>query len=236
LVTTPALLQQGQWTITPYAWLAGFDGTLGTEGTPPGLSGRVDVDTRGFRLKQLGGMLNVNWRQGRVTAFGDWTYANTKADSPKPFAALYAGADVKARGNIVETNIGYDLLGAPDSHVDVFGDVRFYDLHLDLALRQGILPGATLGRRPQWADEVHGRPRGDALRQRWGGIREHGRRRGRLGPRVAVLRRCRLSLFVGLDHCRLPASARQLREELMQATRGIDRPDSWRRVPLLAGD
>ena len=57
----PGLSQQGQWTITPYAWLAGFDGTLGTIGTPPGLNGgRIDVDTSGIKLKEVGAMLLFN--------------------------------------------------------------------------------------------------------------------------------------------------------------------------------
>jgi hypothetical protein len=156
-IAAPAMAQPAEWTITPYAWLAGFDGTLGTEGTPPGLNGgRIDVDTSGVKLKQVGAMLHVNWRQGRISAFGDWTYANVKADSPTPFATLYAGTDVKVRGNIVEANVGYDLLPAADSHVDVFGGVRFYDLHLDLALRQGTLPGASVGGSSSWADGVVG--------------------------------------------------------------------------------
>ena len=156
-LATPVMAQQGQWTITPYAWLAGFDGTLGAEGTPPGLGGgRIDVDTSGVKLKQVGAMLHLNYRQGPWSAFGDWTYANVKADSPTPFATLYAGTDVKVRGNIVEANVGYDLLPARDSHVDVFGGVRWYDLHIDLALRQGTLPGATVGGSSSWADGVVG--------------------------------------------------------------------------------
>jgi hypothetical protein len=157
LLATPCTAQPAEWTITPYAWIAGFDGTLGTEGTPPGLNGgRIDVDTSGVKLKQVGAMLHLNWRQGRVSAFGDWAYANIKADSPTPFATLYAGTDVKVRGNIVEANVGYDLLPAADSHVDLYGGVRFYDLHLDLALRQGTLPGASVGGSSSWADAVVG--------------------------------------------------------------------------------
>ena len=156
-LVVPALAQQGQWTITPYAWLAGFDGTLGTEGTPPGLmGGRIDVDTSGVKLKQVGAMLHINYRQGPWSAFGDWTYANVKADSPTPFATLYAGTDVKVRGNIVEANVGYDLLPSRDSHVDVFGGIRYYDMHIDLALRQGTLPGASVGGSSSWADGVVG--------------------------------------------------------------------------------
>ena len=88
----------------PYAWIAGFDGTVGTFGTGSGLPGRVDVDTDGFsdNLRLGGAMLHAGWRRGRWAAFGDWTYANVKADAPTPFTTLYAGVDAKVKGNIVE--------------------------------------------------------------------------------------------------------------------------------------
>jgi hypothetical protein len=156
-LAAPALAQQSEWTITPYAWIAGFDGTLGTEGSPPGMNtGRIDVDTSGVKLKQAGAMLHINWRQGRVSAFGDWTYANVKADAPTPFTTLYAGTDVKVRGNIVEANVGYDLVPSPVSHVDLYGGLRFYDLHVDLALREGTLPGLSVGGSSSWTDGVVG--------------------------------------------------------------------------------
>lgn len=150
--------QPSQWTVTPYAWIAGFDGTVGTFGTGSGLVGRVDVDTSGLSDSiELGGaMLHVNWRSGRWTAFGDWTYANVKADAPTPFTVLYSGVDVKVKGNVVQAYGGYELLGARDSHLDVFGGIRYYDLEAQLGLREGALPGVLLTEDGNWVDGVVG--------------------------------------------------------------------------------
>ena len=39
-----AWAQAAEWRVTPSAWTAGFDGTLGVPGTGSGLIGRVDID------------------------------------------------------------------------------------------------------------------------------------------------------------------------------------------------
>src|SRR6187455_2539894 len=93
-LAAPATAQSGEWHIAPYAWLAGFDGTAGIAGAP-GLSGRVDIDTGFGDIKQAGAMVDLGWRSGRISAFGDWTYANVKTDAPTPFTTLYAGVDAK---------------------------------------------------------------------------------------------------------------------------------------------
>lgn len=157
-VATTAAAQPGEWRVTPYAWIAGFDGTVGVPGTGSGLAGRVDVDTSGLsdNIRLGGAMVHLNWRRGRWSAFGDWTYANVKADTPTPFTTLYAGVDVKIKGNIVQAFGGYELLGARDSHLDVFGGIRYYDLEVGLGLREGTLGGVLLTRDGSWADGVVG--------------------------------------------------------------------------------
>jgi hypothetical protein len=147
--------QQDEWRITPYAWIAGFDGTVGSFGT--GL-GRVDVDTDGFsdNVRLGGAMLHLAWRRGRWAAFGDWTYADAKADAPTPFTTLYAGVDVKVKGNIVEAYGAYDLFGTPGSHIDVFGGIRYYNLKVELGLREAALPGVLLSEKSDWVDGVIG--------------------------------------------------------------------------------
>lgn len=156
-IAAPCLGQASQWRITPYAWLAGFDGTMGVPGIDTGLANRIDVtadDLSDFRLR--GAMLHGTWRGDRWTAFGDWTYANVKADSPTRFATLYSGVDVKLKGNIVEAYGGYDLLGHGDSHLDVFAGVRYYELELQIGLREGVLPGTLASQKSDWADAVIG--------------------------------------------------------------------------------
>lgn len=151
-----AYAQESQWTVTPYAWLPSINGTVGAQGSRAGLTGLIDVDTDADNLRLGGGMLHLNWRRGRWTAFGDWTYANVKASAPTPFETLYAGVDVKTKGNIVQGFGGYELLGARDSHLDAFAGVRYYNLEVGLGLREGTRGGVLLTEAADWADGVVG--------------------------------------------------------------------------------
>jgi hypothetical protein len=157
-VACTATAQTDNWRITPYAWIAGFDGTAGLSSGGSGLSGRVDVDSGGLsdNIRLGGAMLHATWRRDRLTAFGDWTYANVKSDSSTPFGTLYAGVDAHVKGNIVEGYGGYELTGARDSHVDLFGGIRYYDLKIGLDLRSGTRPAFGLSGDRDWVDGVAG--------------------------------------------------------------------------------
>lgn len=153
VVTSHAFAQQSEWRITPYLWNAGFDGTLGV---PDSDGSRIEVNSDNVKFKTVGFMLHANYRTGRWSAFGDWTYANVKADAPSPREALYAGADFKVHGNVVEANVGYDLLGTPGTSLDVFGGLRYYALNAELKLRQGVLAEASRTGDSDWVDGVVG--------------------------------------------------------------------------------
>jgi hypothetical protein len=44
LAVAPAAQAAPEWSVTPYLWAAGFDGTIGTAGGNSGLGDRVSVD------------------------------------------------------------------------------------------------------------------------------------------------------------------------------------------------
>jgi hypothetical protein len=144
--------------ITPYLWAAGFDGDVGVASGDSGLPGRIDVDTDGLSdsLRLGGFMLHAVWRSGRWAALGDWTYASAKVDSPTRFATLYSGVDVKVKGHVLEGYAAYDFATASDTHVDVFGGVRYYNLKAELGLREGVLPGTLVSADHDWVDGVVG--------------------------------------------------------------------------------
>ena len=158
LAVAPAVHAAPEWSVTPYAWIAGFDGTLGTSGGGSGLGDRVDLDFGKLsdNMKLGGFMLNGSWRDGRWTAFGDWTYAKVKSDAPTSVPNLYGSVEAEVKGNVVQANAGYDLIGRPDAHLDVYVGARWYDLDLRMALHGGVAPEATLNGSSRWADAVVG--------------------------------------------------------------------------------
>src|SRR6185436_12716528 len=152
LAVAPAAQAAPEWSVTPYLWAAGFDGTIGTAGGNAGLGDRVSLDFGKLsdNLKLGGFMLNANWRDGRWTAFGDWTYAKVESDAPTSVPNLYGSVNGEVKGNIVQGNVGYDFGAGGPSHLDLYGGVRYYDLEVRLGLTGGALPGTDLTGDAQW--------------------------------------------------------------------------------------
>jgi hypothetical protein len=167
LAAPMAVAQEPPWRVTPYLWGAGFDGTVGVPGPGAGLGDRADIETDGYNTRLGGFMLHASYRSGPWVAFGDWTYANFKADSPTPLATLYAGVDAKLKGNIVEAYGGYDFARARDAHLDVFGGVRYYNLDIGFGLREGVLPGTFISADRNWVDGVVGIRWDGRFAERW---------------------------------------------------------------------
>lgn len=149
---------QSEWRFTPYAWVASFDGTIGTAGNGSGLGDRVTFDFGKLseNLSLGGAMLNGSWRGGRWTAFGDWTYAKVESDAPTRVPNLYSAIEAEVKGNVVQGFAGYDLLGQKDTHLDVFGGVRYYDLDIEARLKGAAVADRSLRGDSQWADGVIG--------------------------------------------------------------------------------
>jgi hypothetical protein len=157
-VASPLAHAAPEWSFTPYAWIAGFDGTIGVAGGDSGLGERVNVDFSSLsdNMKLGGFMLNGSWRDGRWTAFGDWTYAKVESDSPTRVPNLYGSVDAEVKGNVVQGNVGYSLIAQAPTHLDAYVGVRFYDIDIKTELKGGVAPEITLRGDAQWADAVVG--------------------------------------------------------------------------------
>lgn len=148
-----------EWRVTPYLWAAGFDGTVGTgNGGDAALGSRVAVDFGSLadNLTAAGAMLNIGWRQGRWSAFGDWTWVKVESDAPTGLPVLFTGVEAQVKGNVVQANLGYELVGNKDGRLDAFVGARYYDLDVEMRL-EGLLTGnraIALGQR--WTDAVAG--------------------------------------------------------------------------------
>lgn len=171
LTLAPAAEAAPEWNVTPYLWAAGFDGTVGTAGGNAGLGDRVSLEFNKFEDNlTLGGfMLNGSWRDGRWTAFGDWTWAKVESDAPTRVPNLYGSVNGEVKGNIVQGNVGYDFGAGGPSHLDVFAGVRYYDLDITMGLTGGALPAIDLKGDAQWVDGVVGVRWATQFAQNWQG-------------------------------------------------------------------
>lgn len=160
-VAQDAPAEKGELRMTPYIWAAGFQGTLGVpNSSSSGLPGsRVDTSF-GKLVDNIeitgGGMLMVDWRKGKWSLFGDWTYAALKSDVGSPFGALYSGVEGQVKGNVVQGAVGYALLQEGETRVDVYGGLRYYDVNVLLRLQPGLLTQQSLTVSQAWTDGVIG--------------------------------------------------------------------------------
>ncbi len=167
LLAAPALARAGELEFTPYVWIPGIDGTIGTGGGESGLGDRVTAEfSPEFRIG--GAMLNFSWRQDRFTAFGDWTYANVRATSPSPFGALYSEVKGQIIGNVVQLFSGYMLLEGEGMRLDAFIGGRGYGLTGRLQLEPGVVPSQTkLSSNSVWFDACTGLRLNALLARHW---------------------------------------------------------------------
>jgi hypothetical protein len=161
-----------EFRITPYGWVAGMDGRIGTSdpgGGGGGTGGRLQatLDSLSSNMDLGGFMLNADWRAGRWSVFGDWTYINVESGASAPRGLLYEGVDVRVKGNVVEAALGYAILDSGTSHVDAFAGVRYYGLEGRMSLREGLLAGRSATESASWADGVVGLRWGARLGEHW---------------------------------------------------------------------
>jgi hypothetical protein len=152
----PAARAAGDLTVTPYLWYAGLEGTLGSGGTQPDGGAESNFDHFWDNMSLGGAMLNISWRQARWTAFGDWTYAKVKTDSPTGLPKLYSEANAEVRGTVMQAYAGYDVLPTADGHLDVFAGTRYYDIDVKVGLEGAALADREADGDAQWFDAVVG--------------------------------------------------------------------------------
>jgi hypothetical protein len=155
LLGAPAPAAAGEFNFTPYIWIPGINGTIGTGGGDTGLGDRVSLDfTPDFKIG--GAMANFAWRQDRFMALGDWTYANVRVTSPSPFGALYSGVSGQFIGNVVQLFAGYTIFEGQGTTLDAFVGGRGYGVTCRLGFDAGAKPEASTSSNEVWFDAAVG--------------------------------------------------------------------------------
>jgi hypothetical protein len=154
-LSAPAQAAAGELNFTPYVWVPGIHGSMGTPGGDSGLGDRVTLEfAPEYRIG--GAMLNFSWREARFTAFGDWTYANVRATTPSPYGALYSDVEGQIIGNIGQLFAGYLLLDHAGMKLDGYVGGRVYGITGRLGLGAGLAPEVDLSSTEVWVDAAVG--------------------------------------------------------------------------------
>ena len=165
---------QPGFTLAPYGWLAGLDGTVESNTDEPDdgsitLPPQFEVSTD-EEWSEIGFMFYGEWRGERWTAFFDSVWANVsqEADVKLGNRLPASEAEVTFDGNIYQIGIGYRVLDWDRSFVTLYGGGRYYDLETEIEASGGILPG-KIGASSDlsWSDAVLGARWSHYIGHRW---------------------------------------------------------------------
>lgn len=150
------------FTLAPYGWLAGLDGTIGVPGNDfapgPNPLDRVDFSVSD-ELETVGFMFYGEWRGERWMAFFDSVWANVSQDADAKLASFLPASQTSAEidGNIYQLALGYRLLDWESTSLTLYGGARYYDIEVLADAKGGILPGKIESSTTRkWTDAVFG--------------------------------------------------------------------------------
>lgn len=123
---------QGEWefTMTPYGWLAGIDGTA----TAKGYSAESSMPFEDVITNlDMVAMLNIEARKGRWGGWVDGIYMklSTEADTPGP---LLDSLEMGLESVLVEGALFYRVWEGERGFLDVYGGARYTRMGVDLRL------------------------------------------------------------------------------------------------------
>lgn len=170
----PATGWQPGFTLAPYGWLAGIEGSAESSADDPDDGGiplppRFEVTTDD-EWSEIGFMFYGEWRGERWTAFVDTVWANVSQDADVKFDRLLPASDVELTfdGNIYQVGIGYRILDWERSFMTIYGGGRYYDVDTDVEVSGGILPRKVeVSSNLSWTDAVLGARWSHDFARRW---------------------------------------------------------------------
>ena len=165
------------WTLAPYGWLAGLDGTVGSKTPDDGTGGiefppRIDLETS-EDYEAIGFMFYGEWRGDRWMAFADSVWANVSQDADLKVSRLLPESDAKATvdGNVYQAAVGYRVADWDHSNLLLYAGARYYDIEVEAEVKGGILPQKlSTATSKTWTDAVAGGRWAYRFGNNWGGF------------------------------------------------------------------
>jgi hypothetical protein len=145
--------------ITPYAWLAGQNGTVATlPGLPPA---DIDVDFYDdiWGNINLAGMLVAEGRRGQFGLFTDIVYTDIEMEEPTPLGIFYSAVNSRTKSWMVSVAGLYRLAESQNRFLDVIAGVRYWSVDSELTLRGPqipILSERSVSNSEDWFDPMIG--------------------------------------------------------------------------------
>ena len=151
---TPAMAQEWDWTVTPYLWAAGIDGSAGL--------GPIDADVSMdfediVNVLRGAGMLRVEAQKGSHGVFGDLLYMRLEEKNARD--TLGGSLAVKLDSTIVETAYFYNW----NETYGIELGLRYWQF--DTTLKPAIVPKLEDSR--DWTDGIIGFRADSEIGEKW---------------------------------------------------------------------
>lgn len=143
-----------QFSVSPYFWMAGIQGTSGQFNLPPAEM-KSDFGQI-FNELDFAFMGIVEARRGRYSILGDLSYTKTslKNATPKGLLAEKVGVSSEAFSGLLAG--GYTLYQSGPSHLDVIAGARVWNVKTTMRFQGGVLDGVNRRDSATWVDAVAG--------------------------------------------------------------------------------
>lgn len=154
IAATPAQADDWAYSISPYFWAAGIEGT---SGTLPGLPA-ADVDMSfGDIFDDLNpsGMVLFNATKGRLGLAADLQYVETEADS-RSLSPLFGRETLRSTSLVASAIASYLVVDDGRMSLRLGGGARLWSVETDLRLSDGLLPGRRITSDETWVDPIVG--------------------------------------------------------------------------------
>jgi hypothetical protein len=140
--------------LTPYLWIAGVTGTLGT-GVAAVPTQRVEADFGDVlsNLNAIPVMLAAEIRQGRFGVLADLMAISVEADTGTPGPA-FAGGEARLRQVIGTLLLAWRVTDDGPAALDLGLGIRAFGVSARFTLDPGALPGQRVERDATWASPI----------------------------------------------------------------------------------
>ncbi len=154
LVVAPAIAEETwQFRLSPYAWLAGIKGNVGTVPGQPAVP--IDISA-GDAIRDLegGAMIMLDARRGRHGVFADFVYTNVESDTELVPSPINLGLKSISKTTIATLAYQYELYREDQTVIDVLVGARYWHIDSDLRFTGGLgaLAGRGVSNTESWVD------------------------------------------------------------------------------------